>query len=63
MNGGTICIPLELLISFKLFLGTEKDIEDARYLHAVFKNNLDQTLLNEFIRKLNINKDILRYLK
>lgn len=46
--------PLELQISFKLFLGSEKDIEDARYIYKLFKDKLDIDLLKEFNRKLNI---------
>jgi len=45
---------IELQIPFKLFLGSEKDIEDAKYLYDLFKDKLDLPLLNEFNRKLNI---------
>lgn len=55
--------PLELQIPFKLFLGTEKDIEDARYLYNLFKDKLDISLLTEFNRKLNIEKVFIKYLK
>lgn len=40
---------LELQIVFKLFLGSEKDIEDAKYLYDLFKNYLDQNILNELL--------------
>jgi hypothetical protein len=55
--------PLELQIPFKLFLGSEKDIEDARYLYGIFKDNLDLKLLQEFNRKLKIEELFNRYLK
>ncbi len=54
--------PLELQISFKLTLGTEKDIEDARFLYRLFKNNLDQKLLEEFNRKLKIESLFKKYI-
>ncbi len=55
--------PIELQIPFKLFLGSEKDIEDARYLYGIFKEHLDFALLDEFNRKLNISKLFNKYLK
>ena len=64
LNGKTLFIsPLELQIPFKLFLGSEKDIEDARHLYRLFKDKLDLGLLAEFNRKLNIEKAFNRYLK
>jgi hypothetical protein len=53
--------PLELQISFKLYLGTEKDIEDAKYLFKVFQGNLDLALLEEFNRKLKTEELFQRY--
>lgn len=55
--------PIELQIPFKLFLGSEKDIEDAKYLHSIFKEHLDFALLDEFNRKLNISNLFNKYLK
>ena len=55
--------PLELQIPFKLFLGSEKDIEDARYLYKLFKDNIDAGLLKEFNRKLNIEPLFDKYLR
>lgn len=55
--------PLELQIPFKLFLGSEKDIEDAKYLYKLFKDNLDISLLIKFNRKLNIEGLFNKYLK
>lgn len=55
--------PLELQIPFKLFLGSEKDIEDARYLYRLFKDKLDMNLLKEFNRKLNIEGLFNKYLR
>jgi len=55
--------PLELQIPFKLFLGTEKDIEDARHLYNLFKGKLNMQLLYEFNRKLKIEGTFNRYFK
>ena len=64
VNNKTLFIsPFELQISFKLFLGSEKDIEDARYLYRLFKDNLDMPLLSRFNRKLKIEEEFKRYLE
>ncbi len=47
--------PLELQIPYKLFLGSEKDIEDARFLFKLFKDNLNIVLLKMFLIKLKIS--------
>ncbi|MAG47582.1 hypothetical protein CL617_03175 [archaeon] len=46
--------PIELQISFKLFLGSQKDIEDAKFLYNLFKNNINLELLHEHNRKLKV---------
>lgn len=50
--------PLELQIPFKLFLGSQKDIEDARYLNNLFKGNLNSQTLHSFARKLKIEQKL-----
>lgn len=45
--------PLELQIPFKLYLGSEKDLEDAKHLWLVSKEHLDKTLLTEFLSHLD----------
>jgi hypothetical protein len=55
--------PLELQIAFKLRLGSEKDIEDARHLYKLFEENLDMELLLEFNRKLKTQTLFQRYLQ
>jgi hypothetical protein len=54
---------IEVQIPFKLFLGSEKDLEDARYLYEIFKEKIDMSLLKEFNRKLNIEELFNKYLK
>jgi hypothetical protein len=54
-NGESIYIsPIELQIPYKLYLGSEKDIEDAIYLWEIFKGELDVKLLERFMRELNV---------
>ena len=53
--------PLELQIAYKLFLGSEKDLEDARFLFKLFKEHLNKSKLTEFVRQLKVN-DKLKYL-
>ena len=55
--------PTELQIPFKFLLGTEKDIEDAKYLYEIFKSHLNINLLKEFNRKLNIDALFNKYIK
>lgn len=55
--------PLELQISYKLFLGSEKDIEDARFLYKLLKGNIDLSLLKEFNKNLKIEALFNKYLK
>lgn len=63
VNGKPIFIsPLELQIPFKLFLGSEKDIEDARHLYGLFKDKIDTKLTEEFCRKLKVEAAFRRYL-
>lgn len=54
--------PLELQIIFKLYLGSEKDLEDARYLYNLFKEKLDRNMLEQLFRKLNIAKELKKYI-
>lgn len=55
--------PLELQIPYKLFLGSEKDIEDARHLYKLFDETLDKKLLQEFNKKLKTQALFQRYLQ
>ena len=55
--------PLELQIPYKLFLGSEKDIEDAKYLYKLFKDRIDVILMEDFTAKLGVKKSYEEYLK
>jgi len=53
---------IELQIAFKLYLGSEKDIEDAKYLYSLFQENLDRERLNSLIKNFGIVDIARRYL-
>lgn len=51
--------PLELQIAYKLYLGSEKDILDARYIYNIFKTYLDISELDKWIHQLKADKRLL----
>jgi len=53
---------IEAQIAFKLYLGSEKDIEDAIHLYSLFKEGLNEKLLQKFINALNMEHVARRYL-
>ena len=62
LNGQPIPVsPFELQIAYKLFLGSDKDIEDARFLFDLFKEILDMELLMGKIRELGIDENEAEY--
>jgi hypothetical protein len=44
--------PIELQIAYKLFLSSEKDIEDAEYLYILFEEKLNKEILQYFLKEL-----------
>jgi hypothetical protein len=46
--------PLELQIAFKLYLGSDKDIEDAVYLYDIFSKYLDIVKLKQYMSILKV---------
>lgn len=47
--------PIELQIAFKLYLGSDKDIEDAVYLYDIFLEHLDKAKLKQYMNVLEVN--------
>ena len=45
---------LELQIAYKLYLGSDKDVEDARYLFELFRKHLDLHKLQNEIQELGL---------
>jgi len=63
LGSGTLQVgSLELSIAYKLFLGSEKDIEDARFLFKLLGNNIDTGMLKTFVRQLKVEDVFKRYL-
>jgi hypothetical protein len=50
--------PMELEIAYKLYLGSEKDFDDAAHLYAVFREVLDKKELKFFLEKLRIKTQL-----
>jgi len=64
LNGHMLFIsPLELQIPFKLFLGSEKDIEDARFLYGLFKGRIDMKALAAFNVRLETEKQFAKHMR
>jgi len=53
---------IELQIAFKLYLGSEKDIEDAKHLYEFFKEGIDKDKLEKFVMELHVAELARRYL-
>lgn len=53
--------PLEQQIAYKLFLGSEKDIEDARFLFKLFEEHLKTEELLIYIEVLEVPLDKAKY--
>ncbi|MCX9009531.1 MAG: hypothetical protein OIN66_00275 [Candidatus Methanoperedens sp.] len=47
--------PVELQIAFKLYLSSDKDIEDAVYLYDIFLEHLDKVKLKQYMKLLKVS--------
>jgi len=60
LNGKTLFIsPLELQLAYKLFLGSDKDIEDATYLYELFKGRVSLEKIREYATDLKVKGELL----
>jgi len=56
MPGALLYIsPLDIQIAYKLWLGSDKDIEDAVYLWEIFKNNLDHSVMKSRMDEFGVS--------
>ena len=46
--------PLEMQIPYKITLGSDKDLEDARFLYKLFKDKLDKNNLKRWLSGLKV---------
>ena len=53
-KGSVFISSLEMQIAYKLSLGSEKDIEDARHLYKLFEEKIDRKELFDLMNKLNV---------
>jgi len=49
--------PLELQIAYKLYLGAQKDVEDAVHLYTLFEESLSVPRLEEWSRRLDVEPE------
>jgi len=50
--------PIELQIAYKLYLGSEKDFEDALHLYKLFAEELDKEKLKEYSKQLEVEDSL-----
>lgn len=49
--------PIDIQIAYKVYLGSEKDIEDAVYLWEIFKSDLDYSRMKSWMKKFGVTGD------
>ena len=49
--------PVELQIAYKLYLGAQKDIEDAVHLYTLLEESLSVPRLKEWVRRLDVEAE------
>ncbi len=52
---------LEIQIPFKIWLASDKDIEDALHIYELFKERLDRKLMSSVSKELKIENEMIRY--
>ena len=58
IGGEAISIgPLELQIAYKLYLGAQKDVEDAVHLYTLFEQSLSVSRLEEWVTRLDVEDE------
>lgn len=58
IGGDTLSIgPLELQIAYKLYLGTQTDLEDAVHLYSLFEESLSVARLEAWARRLDVETE------
>jgi len=62
INGKSIMIsPFEVQIPFKIWLGSDKDIEDATHIYELFKEELNKDLMYNISKGLGVDKKMIEY--
>ncbi len=50
---------IEFHIAYKFYLGSEKDLEDAKFVYKLLEEHIDKNLLLRHLDKLNIDSNII----
>ncbi len=62
VNGKQLLMsPLEIQIPFKVWLGSEKDIEDAMHIYELFGKEVDKAIMASIAKELKIEKEMVKY--
>jgi hypothetical protein len=56
-NAAMYISPIDIQIAYKLYLGSDKDIEDALYLWEIFKDDLDRESLKIWMKTFGVRGD------
>ncbi len=51
--------PFDIQIAYKLYMGSDKDIEDAKYIYKVLKEIIDSKKLSMFLFKFKVSKELI----
>lgn len=58
LPGASLSIsPIDIQIAYKVYLGSDKDIEDAVYLWEIFKPDLDYLRMKSWMKKFGVTGD------
>jgi hypothetical protein len=52
--------PFEVQIPFKIWLGSDKDIEDAAHVYELFKDKLNRDLMHNIAKELGVEKKMVK---
>ena len=62
VNGKQLLMsPLEIQIPFKIWLGSDKDIEDAMHIYELLGKRLDKDLMARVSKVLKVDKEMIKY--
>jgi hypothetical protein len=53
--------PIELQLSYKLYLGSEKDIMDAVYLYVLFQDNITKDEIEYWAKYFGVEDKLLNF--
>ncbi len=60
-NKRLLISPFEVQLPFKIWLGSDKDIEDAVHLYELFKEKLDRKMMLDVSKELKVEKEMVKY--